>query len=327
MAPCSAICKNGSACKYRAKVGLTVCGKHIAQSQGPVEIVLCGTPKANGRLCTKVCMAGHTQCSFHVRMERAREERRVAQWTWVVVMETLWGRGDEAAARAILTTAWVEGRITPGYIHIYARRFEEEVDAFRAEFRVDARPLGDLEALAVDRQNVHTPAVNQQTHAGLEILLGTSVSSSQDTLREIESVWEKSHTRSIRMVLADMRQWYNVQMCRTEDDWLYRRTLDGLWAYIQASPAKDDLVERLWEECYESVRMCCDGHISRLCNVLCGFQEEFKPPVSVGELLQQRMAVIAEREIPVEEKVGEAWAVFEELAIPMDQRDAWIEAF
>jgi hypothetical protein len=25
--------------------------------------------------------------------------------------------------------------------------------------------------------------------------------------------------------------------------------------------------------------------------------------------------------------VGEAWVVFEELAIPMDQRDAWIEAF
>ena len=327
MASCSATCKNGLACTSRAKVGLTVCGKHIAQSQAPVEIVLCGFPKVDGRLCTKVCAMGQNYCSYHVRLERVREQRRVAQWIWVNVLDTLWTRGDEEGARAMLATAWDEGRIPAEYIENYARRFEEAVDAFREEFRRDLRPLGGLHAFAADRQNVHTPVVNRQTHAGLEILLGTSVSSDQDTLREIESVWEKSHTRSIRMVLADMRQWYDVQMCRTEDDWLYRRTLDGLWAYIQASPAKDELVERLWEECYESVRMCCDGHISRLCNVLCGFQEEFKPTVSVGELLQQRMAVIAEREIPVEDKVGEAWVVFEELAIPMDQREAWIEAF
>jgi hypothetical protein len=55
--------------------------------------------------------------------------------------------------------------------------------------------------------------------------------------------------------------------------------------------------------------------------------EDFKPPVSAGELLQQKMAVIAEKEIPVEDKVGEAWAVFEELGTPMDQREAWIDAF
>jgi hypothetical protein len=29
----------------------------------------------------------------------------------------------------------------------------------------------------------------------------------------------------------------------------------------------------------------------------------------------------------VEYKVCEAWAVFEELKIPMEERDAWIEAF
>jgi len=293
------------------------------------EIVLCGFPKTDGRLCTKVCAVGHVHCSYHVRLERAREERRAAQWVWIRVLETLWGHGDEEGARATLTTAFLQGGITVEYLHMYGPMLEDEIGMFRLLHiqRQALAPLGDLQVLAQDRQNVHTPAVNQQTHAGLEILLGTSVSSSQDTLREIESVWEKSHTRSIRMVVADMRQWYNVQMCRTEDDWLYRRTLDGLWAYIQASPAKDELVERLWEECYESVRMCCDGHISRLCNVLCGFQEEFKPPVPVGELLQQRMAVIAEREIPVEDKVGQAWVVFEELAIPMDQREAWIEAF
>jgi hypothetical protein len=29
----------------------------------------------------------------------------------------------------------------------------------------------------------------------------------------------------------------------------------------------------------------------------------------------------------VEDKVGEAWVVFEELAVPMEQREAWVDAF
>jgi hypothetical protein len=39
------------------------------------------------------------------------------------------------------------------------------------------------------------------------------------------------------------------------------------------------------------------------------------------------MAAIAEKDIPVEEKVGEAWVVFEQLAIPMEEREAWVDAF
>jgi hypothetical protein len=219
--------------------------------------------------------------------------------------------------------------MTDAYFLMYAEMLQEEIAFFEQgnRERLAQAPRGELEAMARDRQNVHTVAVSQLTRSGMEILLETPVSSDQDTLKEIEEVWEQTRTRSLRMVLSDMRRWYNVQTCRTEDDWLYRRTLDGLWSYIKQSPVRDELVGRLWEECYESVRMCCDGHLSRLCNVLCGFLEEFKPPVSAGELLQQKISAIAEKEIPVEDKVGEAWAVFEELSIPMEQREAWIDAF
>ena len=77
----------------------------------------------------------------------------------------------------------------------------------------------------------------------------------------------------------------------------------------------------------ESLGKCCEGHISRLCNVLVGFDDSFKPVVSAGELLQQKLAAIAERDIQVEYKVGEAWILFEELGIPIEERNAWIEAF
>jgi hypothetical protein len=73
--------------------------------------------------------------------------------------------------------------------------------------------------------------------------------------------------------------------------------------------------------------MCCDGHINRLVNVMSGFDEQFAPEVPVGERLQQRIGLIAGKDIAVEHKVGEAWAVFEELKIPMDERMPWLEAF
>jgi hypothetical protein len=72
--------------------------------------------------------------------------------------------------------------------------------------------------------------------------------------------------------------------------------------------------------------VCCEGHLSRLANVLVGFDDEAKPEVSVGELLQQKIAAISELDLSIEDKVGHAWAVFDELAIPMDQRIEWVDA-
>jgi hypothetical protein len=330
MARCIGICKDGTQCVFKAKIGFTSCARHMDQGEVvQLDTRLCGWRLTSGRVCTKVCAEGEEHCRYHLRVDRERQERLTARRIWTRTLEILWGEMDPMLAVTTLEQAIVEDRITTAYGRMYLEMLGEEIAFFQHinEERIEAAPRGELEALARDRQNVHTASVSQQTRTGLETLLETPVSSDQDTLKEIEQVWEQARTRSLRMVLTDMRQWYAVATCRTEDDWLYRRTLDGLWSYIKQSAAREELTERLWEECYESVRMCCDGHISRLCNVLCGFSEEFKPPVSTGELLQQRMAVIAEKEIPVEDKVGEAWAVFEELAVPMEQREAWIDAF
>jgi hypothetical protein len=124
-----------------------------------------------------------------------------------------------------------------------------------------------------------------------------------------------------------MIRWYDSKTCRTEDDRLYQRLLDGLWTRIKLSPHKDDLVQRLWEEALESLKMCCEGHISRLCNVLVGYDETFKAPVSTGEMLQQRISAIAAEDISIPHKVVKAWEVMEELEIPREQRMEWIEAF
>jgi hypothetical protein len=188
-------------------------------------------------------------------------------------------------------------------------------------------PVGELHALALDSQSVHTGPVNKQTQAGLDLLLETPVATEMSAVVEIAIQWGNKSPKARTAVVKDMSNWYKTKSCRVNNDRLYKRALDGLWSRIQLSPAKDDLLQRLWEECHESLHMCCEGHISRLCNVMCGFDDAFKAPVSVGEMLQQRMSAIAEMDLDVHHKVGHAWAVFEELATPMEERMSWLEAF
>jgi hypothetical protein len=128
----------------------------------------------------------------------------------------------------------------------------------------------------------------------------------------------------------DMWRWYTTRTCRTPDDRLYKRALDGLYLILRDTTdesVRRELYKRTWEECLESVAMCCDGHISRLCNVLVGFDEAFPPPVPFGEVLQARMSAIAAMDVDSEEKVRQATAFFDEFAVPEVDRVAWLDAF
>ncbi len=191
-----------------------------------------------------------------------------------------------------------------------------------------------LAAISRDAQNVHTLVVSQQTNKGLEKLL--EASKTTKTIRSPEWFAAKwlvrgyGHWNITQRIVQDILHWYNQAYCKTANDYLYRRTLDGL--YIMISSIKDtdtrvELYKRVFEECYESVGMCCEGHISRLCNVLVGFDDAFAPPVLFGDILQNKMASIAALEVDTEEKVRQATAFFNEFAVPLPEREAWLEAF
>lgn len=195
------------------------------------------------------------------------------------------------------------------------------------------RPTG-LAALARDAQNVHTTVVVEQTNKGLDTLLDAS--KENKNMRGPEWFAAKWLVRGygrwdiVQRVVNDMQHWYGMSYCKTANDYLYRRTLDGLYltiAKMKDNDIRTELYKRTFEECYESVGMCCEGHISRLCNVLVGFDDAFAPPVPFGEILQNKMAAIAALEVETDEKIRQATAFFNEFAVPEPDRAAWLEAF
>ena len=196
-------------------------------------------------------------------------------------------------------------------------------------------PRGNLQVIAMDRQNVHTRAVSQQTNKGLEVLL-TLQKQRNRTMRAPEWLAAKWLVRSygpwqaVSRTVNDMMQWYNTNTCRAVGDQLYRHALDGLYLRISSHSSeevKTELNKRVFEECFESIGLCCDGHISRLCNVLVGFDDAFEPPVPFGEILQNKMAALFALDIPTEEKLAQAIAFFNEFAVPEAERAPWLEAF
>ena len=201
---------------------------------------------------------------------------------------------------------------------------------------VERQPTNRLHALARDRQNVHTQEVTEQTNKATELLLGlhrkycgTKTFRSVDWaaakwLPESYGSWER-----VAPVVNDMKNWYEAVTCRTHNDRLYKKMLDGLYQHLKRVEDKDtqkELYKRLFEECLESVGMCCEGHLSRLCNVLVGFEEAFEPPVPVGDILQIEIAKISRMETTLEEKITDAKKVFDHLKIGEDARAVWLDA-
>lgn len=191
-----------------------------------------------------------------------------------------------------------------------------------------------LAAIARDNQNVHRAVVSEQTNKNTELLLATPDVPEHCRAHELlAAVWLNLRIASWKHVsrtVEDMIYWRDRATCRTENDRLYRRVLHGLFMRIYRMPegeTRKELWQRFYEECSEAVGQCCEGHISRLCNVLVGFDDAFKPPVPLGELMQARMATISEMDVPLETKVKLANEFFAEHNVPEGDRAAWLEAF
>lgn len=294
-----------------------------------IHVHLCSARKSDGLPCYKRIDEGETMCKLHRTIAERREQQHRVNILWGDALDLLWGVQPIEEFNQLTVAvddAFDQGWITQAYYDsLYLRLHDEWVWYRRERLAPMANASTDLQRLAMDNQNIHTKEVSQMTSEGMKFIMETPIPLGQETIAEIETAWSDKDKK--KPVLRDMRTWYGMSECVTPKDWLYKRLLDGLWARIKTHKERKELTKRLWEEATESVGKCCQGHLSRLTNVLVGFTEEVKAEVPVGEILQQKMAVIAAKDIDVLHKVCEAWFVCEELKVPQEERNAWIEAF
>jgi hypothetical protein len=213
---------------------------------------------------------------------------------------------------------------------IVRRRMEAILDSWSYASR------GALARFIADNQNVHTERISNQTESVKELLLATPIPAGQKTLKEIEAVWLTTQIkpRDIRTVLDDIETWAAKSMITEEGDYLYRKLLQHLWAKIKtySEEIRRELEIRLYEECFDALNMCAQGHITRLANVLVGFDatisaQAAKDADKSPETMYNRMAEISRLEIPDVEKRVEATNTLIEFDVPMADRSAWTEQY
>lgn len=189
-------------------------------------------------------------------------------------------------------------------------------------------PAPALGAFALDNQNVHRGEVSEQTNKATEFLLkiAPAVNPWKEICGELLAAADNNMGLYIR-VLDDVLKWIRTRTCRKQNDDLYKKLMYSLVTYIKKSEHKEELWKRLWQECVDSLGMCCEGHIGRLCNVLVGYVEGIGPQVSLGELMQHKMAAIAALDISEEDKKKQANEFFDTHGVPEASRVAWLEAF
>ena len=206
------------------------------------------------------------------------------------------------------------------------------VDIWEKKYPASVPEKKELQKIAGDEQNVHTRVINRQTKQYMDIINSVTVPKEQKTIDEIITAWlsiSETPWSKIRPVYNDMVSWGKKGTIFSEGDYLYRKVLRSLWSLIKTYNGEiyKGLLNRLWEECLESVGMCGQGHISRLANVLVGFDSKFISPQGIMERFQEQIAEISGKDISIEDKIAQTILIMNEIEMPQEERQVWLDAF
>lgn len=170
-----------------------------------------------------------------------------------------------------------------------------------------------------DKQNVHRSETVTSIEKAFAQLKKVSIPKDQRTLGEI-----LIHCRMKPEAEVQMVKFYHSGDSIYEHKNAYKRALDAVWALIRKHENKHELYLRVADEMNDNIGMCAQGNLSRICNILCGYLDEFKPPVPQGTLVQNAIAAIAMDSDG--DKIERARTKLKELLVPESEWSVWLDA-
>jgi hypothetical protein len=210
-----------------------------------------------------------------------------------------------------------------------AAAFQQRLNNEPVVFQRDPEGGINLRAFANDGQSVHRSSVQTATERAIHVLLARVVPAGQETLEQITSAWTTERlvkfgtddTRD-RALMELTNDYYNTEAFSIS----YGDVLDRVWAFINPHVHRKSLCVRLAQEVTEGRKMCSNGKMARLVNVLQGFDETLDlgaTPEALRLMFQNKIAKVMAR--PMEERRAAAMALFGEFNIPEEEHGAWLE--
>ena len=181
-------------------------------------------------------------------------------------------------------------------------------------------PIPEVAAFVRDAQNVHRADTIRYVYRVIESLKDTPVPENQKTVPEIITECNLTPRAIITLTIYyyESTEIYGIPN-------VYPKTLDSIWSFVKTHPEKNELIGRVRDELTDNIGMCAHGNLSRLCNILSGYLDGATPPRARHEILQERLAAIAQDD--EDDKVARARMVLAELEVPPGDWAPWLAAF
>lgn len=221
---------------------------------------------------------------------------------------------------------------------IIARQFEEHNNQARQQIdnlvehlnnQQQVRRVGELAQFANDRQNVHTPATVKQTDYAVERLLKIPVPEEyrwnlKGVSKTISKIIEECKDLSPQALWQLISKYSQDEEISNYGKGIYGRILDGVVQFALNSPHKESIFKAMAVELQDSIGMCAQGNLSRLCNIVAGYMEGIGSQESVAEVLGRKLPMLMQIE-DQSSRLEKAYQIFVELGVPEDQWLTWAE--
>ena len=220
-----------------------------------------------------------------------------------------------------------------GQSFIYRRRARDErfaEETVLAQRRAEARaepitfvrdPVGDiaLREFANDAQNVHRSSIQNATVVSIQRIMEAPVGENPQTLVEIEQAFQTF--RRCDRIMRELNRDISLRKI-VGFGFSYKDLLDHVWCIVSSHIYRSDLIVRLYQELREGYKMCSNGKMCRLVNVLQGYDDSIINSVC-RDAFQHKFATLAK--LPLNERSAAAKTVLADYSIPSDEWSLWIE--
>ena len=200
-----------------------------------------------------------------------------------------------------------------------------------------------LSDLAKDEENVHTPEINSLLIKSIENLklwaTEKKIKVQYNLCDTIETYLLSNQGRewrghsNVQGALNHLRECYSIKDDLALLGVTYPQLSSWVWGRIMSTLDEDKqrlLLERFFEEVFESTKLCLNGNMARLINVFACIDDEINPQdgskVYTPEILQTSIYnIIQNVKYEIDEMIHEIRTILYDAKVPLDSWGDWID--
>lgn len=184
---------------------------------------------------------------------------------------------------------------------------------------------GELRQFTNDNQNIHRSLIVERVKDTVTKILKIQVpiEYQSDTLKTLGEII--LDCKLSKKAAQQMTMFY----CNDSDIYelgkgIYANVLNSIWQYIKSSENSQDLKRILRNEMEDNIGMCAQGNLSRICNILSGYLDDFVVDTrSINEIIGTKLIELMELE-DVRERLVQARAYLDLHKIPKNDWKEWL---